>query len=177
MSPKLDDLPMRASAIEALAWETVQSSTIRRIAHSDGTLYVHFRSDRIYAYPGVGGDMLNVLLEADSDRVGSVGKSFITHIRDSYDYAIVIRDEKENEMPEITALQMAELAEANPEKFGAFVKKGSTKISEFTVPAGTRFKTPEGLHAEDEECRVAFDAQGGVYPIRESIFKETYERA
>lgn len=61
--------------------------------------------------------------------------------------------------------------------FGEFRKRTLTKISEFTVPAGTPFETPEGLKAEDEECRVAFDAQGGVYPIRESIFLETYERA
>lgn len=61
--------------------------------------------------------------------------------------------------------------------FGEYRKTATTRISEFTVPAGTPFETPEGLKAEDEECRVAFDAQGGVYPIRESIFRETYAPA
>lgn len=62
-------------------------------------------------------------------------------------------------------------------QFGEFRKTALSRISEFTVEAGTPFETPEGLHAEDEECRVAFDSQGGVYPIRESVFQETYERA
>lgn len=62
-------------------------------------------------------------------------------------------------------------------EFGQYVKLIPSKISAFTVPAGTRFKTPEGLHAEDEECRIAFDSQGGVYPIRESVFVESYTRS
>jgi hypothetical protein len=59
-------------------------------------------------------------------------------------------------------------------KFGEYVKIAKTRISEFTVPAGTTFVTPEGLRAEDEECRIAFDVQGGVYPIRESVFQKSY---
>lgn len=59
--------------------------------------------------------------------------------------------------------------------FGLYRKIGLSRISNFTVPPGTKFCTPEGLHAEDEPCRVAFDSQGGVYPIRESVFAETYE--
>ena len=59
--------------------------------------------------------------------------------------------------------------------FGLYRKKTATLISNFTVPPGTPFETPEGLKAEDEECRIAFDAQGGVYPIRESVFRLTYE--
>lgn len=62
-------------------------------------------------------------------------------------------------------------------EFGLFRKVALARISEFTVPPGTPFKTPEGLIAEDEECRIAFDAQGGVYPIRESVFRLSYERA
>jgi hypothetical protein len=50
-----------------------------------------------------------------------------------------------------------------------------TRISLFTVPPGTAFMTPEGLRAEDEACRVAFDVDGGVYPIRESVFQASYE--
>lgn len=61
--------------------------------------------------------------------------------------------------------------------FGRYRKTAISKISNFTVPAGTAFETPEGLKAEDEECRIAFDSQGGVYPIRESIFLETYKEA
>lgn len=61
--------------------------------------------------------------------------------------------------------------------FADFRKTTTTRISTFTVPPGTPFQTPEGLTSEDEEARVAFDAQGGVYPIRESIFRETYEPA
>jgi hypothetical protein len=63
---------------------------------------------------------------------------------------------------------------ADPPAFDYFTKKGATKISTFTVQPGTPFETPEGLRAEDEECRIAFDSQGGVYPIRESVFRETY---
>ena len=58
--------------------------------------------------------------------------------------------------------------------FSLFRKATLTRISVFTVPPGTTFETPEGLRAEDEECRIAFDSQGGVYPIRESVFRETY---
>ena len=59
-------------------------------------------------------------------------------------------------------------------EFGQFRKVATTRISLFTVPPGTPFETPEGLKAEDEECRVAFDVQGGVYPIRESVFQQSY---
>lgn len=59
--------------------------------------------------------------------------------------------------------------------FSRFKKTGATVISNFTVAPGTPFQTPEGLKAEDEPCRIAFDVQGGVYPIRESVFIVTYE--
>lgn len=59
--------------------------------------------------------------------------------------------------------------------YGPHRKKVATRISHFTVPPGTPFDTPEGLVAEDEECRVAFDSQGGVYPIRESVYRASYE--
>jgi len=61
--------------------------------------------------------------------------------------------------------------------YGLYRKTALTRASDFTVPPGTTFETPEGLKAEDEECRVAIDSQGGVYPIRESVFRETYEVA
>jgi hypothetical protein len=60
--------------------------------------------------------------------------------------------------------------------YGQYRKTTLTTISDFTVPAGTPFVTPEGLRAEDEECRVALDVQGGVYPIRESVCRASYER-
>jgi hypothetical protein len=59
-------------------------------------------------------------------------------------------------------------------EFAEFRKTATTRISTFTVPPGTAFVTPEGLRAEDEECRIAFDVQGGVYPIRDSVFKASY---
>jgi hypothetical protein len=60
--------------------------------------------------------------------------------------------------------------------YSFYRKTTATQISDFTVPPGTPYETPEGLRAEDEETRVAWDAQGGVYPIRESVFRATYER-
>ena len=69
------------------------------------------------------------------------------------------------------------VTKATAHRLGSFAhyrKATLTLISEFTVPPGTMFETPEGLRAEDEECRIAFDSQGGVYPIRESVFRETY---
>jgi hypothetical protein len=66
---------------------------------------------------------------------------------------------------------------ANQGEFGKYKKNTLTKISNFTMPPGTTYETPEGLKAEDEETRIAFDSQGGVYPIRESVFKETYSEA
>ena len=59
-------------------------------------------------------------------------------------------------------------------EFGEFRKVGTTTISLFTVPPGVPYQTPEGLRAEDEETRIAFDVQGGVYPIRESVFQRSY---
>lgn len=71
----------------------------------------------------------------------------------------------------------AENAEEWAEGFAEFRKQGTTRISTSTVAPGVSFETPEGLKAEDEPCRIAFDSQGGVYPIRESVFKETYAPA
>lgn len=62
-----------------------------------------------------------------------------------------------------------------PGKYADFHKVAVTRISCFTVPAGTPFHTPEGLRAEEEQCRIALDVQGGVYPIRESVFQASYE--
>ncbi len=58
--------------------------------------------------------------------------------------------------------------------FALFRKTARSLISTFTVPPGTPFETPEGLRAKDEPCRIAFDVQGGVYPIRESVFQQSY---
>jgi hypothetical protein len=61
--------------------------------------------------------------------------------------------------------------------FSEHRKIATTRISDFTVPPGVPYQTPEGLRAEDEETRIAFDVQGGVYPIRESVFKASYAPA
>ena len=61
--------------------------------------------------------------------------------------------------------------------FSLYRKLTMTPISDATFPPGTVYQTPEGLRAEDEETRAAFDAKGGIYPIRESVFQLTYELA
>jgi hypothetical protein len=63
------------------------------------------------------------------------------------------------------------------EPFGLYRKTALTRISDRVYPPGTVYQTPEGLKAEDEETRCAIDAHGGVYPIRESVFRMTYSRA
>ena len=68
---------------------------------------------------------------------------------------------------------------SNSTTFGPFVphrKKGLTLISLETVPPGTAFMTPEGLNADDEPCHIAYDVNGGVYPIRHSVYEATYVR-
>lgn len=59
--------------------------------------------------------------------------------------------------------------------FTEYRAKAMTPISDRTFPPGTIYQTPEGLRAEDEETRCAFDVQGGIYPIRESVFRASYE--
>jgi hypothetical protein len=61
--------------------------------------------------------------------------------------------------------------------FTEYRKHDLTRISDLTFPPGTVYQTPEGPSAKDEETRAAFDAQGGLYPIRESVFRATYELA
>lgn len=61
--------------------------------------------------------------------------------------------------------------------FSEYRKTATTRISDFTVPPGVPYRTPEGLRAEDEDTRIAFDVQGGVYPIRESVFRVSYAPA
>lgn len=78
--------------------------------------------------------------------------------------------ENSAQLPEVITSENVQAFE-----FKEYRKKVLSRISTFTVPAGTSFETPEGLKAEDEETRIAFDSQGGVYPIRESVFQETYE--
>ena len=60
--------------------------------------------------------------------------------------------------------------------FTEYRKKLLTSISDITFPPGTVYQTPEGLRAEDEETRCAFDVQGGIYPIRESGFQASFEQ-
>ena len=69
------------------------------------------------------------------------------------------------------------ITSATAETMGTFSehrKVATTRISDFTVPPGIPYQTPEGLRAEDEPTRIAFDVQGGVYPIRESVFVASY---
>lgn len=61
--------------------------------------------------------------------------------------------------------------------FSEYRKTAITRISDHTFPPGTVYETPEGLRAEDEPTRCAVDVQGGVYPIRESVFQASYEPA
>lgn len=61
--------------------------------------------------------------------------------------------------------------------FSEYRKTALTPISDRTFPPGTVYQTPEGLRAEDEETRCAFDVQGGIYPIRESVFQASYAAA
>ena len=58
--------------------------------------------------------------------------------------------------------------------FSLYRKAARTLISNRTFPPGTIYQTPEGLRAEDEETRCAVDVQGGIYPIRESVFLASY---
>jgi uncharacterized membrane protein len=61
--------------------------------------------------------------------------------------------------------------------FGEYRKATLTRISDAVYPPGVVYATPEGLRAEDEATRCAVDVQGGIYPIRVSVFEATYERA
>jgi hypothetical protein len=61
--------------------------------------------------------------------------------------------------------------------FSLYRKTALTSISDAVFPPGTVFSTPEGLLAEDEPVRAAMDVQGGVYPIRESVFRASYAAA
>lgn len=67
----------------------------------------------------------------------------------------------------------AESAKALTE-FSLYRKAARTLISDRTFPPGTVYETPEGLRAEDEDTRAALDVQGGIYPIRVSVFKASY---
>ena len=58
--------------------------------------------------------------------------------------------------------------------FTEYRKTALTPISDRSFPPGTVYQTPEGLRAEDEETRCAFDVQGGIYQIRESVFAASY---
>jgi hypothetical protein len=79
--------------------------------------------------------------------------------------------DRENPLPPVITPENA----AEQGEFSTYRKTALSRISNFTVAPGTTYQTPEGLKAEDEETRIAFDSQGGVYPIRESVFRETYE--
>ena len=68
-------------------------------------------------------------------------------------------------------------AAINLSGFSEYRKKLLTSISDITFPIGTVYQTPAGLRADDEETRCAFDVQGGIYPIRESVFQASYEVA
>lgn len=56
-------------------------------------------------------------------------------------------------------------------------KKGTTEISDEVIPAGTKVATLEGDYRCSEQSRIARDVKGNVYPIAESVFSESYEKA
>ena len=61
--------------------------------------------------------------------------------------------------------------------FAEYRKVGTTKLSNETLPAGTKVETLEGDYTCAEPSRLAIDAAGNVYPVAESIFSKSYERA
>lgn len=61
--------------------------------------------------------------------------------------------------------------------FSEYRKVGTTKMSDQTLPTGTKVQTPEGEYTCAEPSRLAIDAAGNVYPVAESIKNASYEPA
>jgi hypothetical protein len=61
--------------------------------------------------------------------------------------------------------------------FSEYRKKGTTQLSDQTVPKGQKVDTPEGEYTCWEDSRIAIDADGKVYPVAVSVFEKSYEAA
>lgn len=59
--------------------------------------------------------------------------------------------------------------------FAEYRKVGTTNLSNELLPVGTRVETLEGEYICAEPSRLAIDAAGNVYPVAESIFRQSYE--
>lgn len=77
-------------------------------------------------------------------------------------------------MTEIDRSNVVKIVEDNG-GFAEYQKKGVTRISHLKVVPGTVVFTPERVTV-DEPSRIALDAEGYPYPIREDIFRESFER-
>jgi hypothetical protein len=150
-----------------LRWRPMPEPLLRASTSNPATARVgHFLVQQDTDPDPDGGPIAWVVIDTRDDCAMSDWFTYADAITDAMQ-----RDREDKIMDTVTPDNAASLGE-----FGQFRKTALSTISAFTVPAGTRFKTPEGLYAEDEECRIAFDTQGGVYPIRESVFQQSYER-
>lgn len=62
-------------------WIQVDSSVIKKVAYENGILYAVFASGSCYSYHGVENYVFDVFISANS-----IGRFFVTNIRDSYPY-------------------------------------------------------------------------------------------
>lgn len=74
-------------------------------------------------------------------------------------------------------MQRITKADASRFNFTEYRKVGTTKLSDESLPAGTKVETLEGEYTCAEPSRLAIDAAGNVYPVAESIFRKSYEPA
>lgn len=72
--------PMSDEAINALGWKPVTSSNVAAIAQEGEYLYARFKSGGVYRYNLPAAEGFDLLLEADADPAGSVGKTFHRHV-------------------------------------------------------------------------------------------------
>jgi hypothetical protein len=61
--------------------------------------------------------------------------------------------------------------------FAEYEKVGRTKLSHEVLPVGTKVETFEGEYTCAEPSRLALDVNGNVYPVAESVFKQSYRLA
>jgi hypothetical protein len=59
--------------------------------------------------------------------------------------------------------------------FREYRKIGTTKISDETLPIGTKIETSEGIFTLSAPSALAIDADGNVYPITESVIQKSFE--
>jgi hypothetical protein len=61
--------------------------------------------------------------------------------------------------------------------FSKYRKVTLTPLSDQVLPPGTEVQTKEGVYICAESSRLTVDQAGDVYPVAESEFRKTYERA